>query len=144
MIHRLHRGSNDRVQRHDQSFSTAPGAQLQALWITAYLDHKLAVDHKTPDQRQNSKSSLEDEVRWETILHSQFGKWRYPAGFGARYPDFVFDALPYMDKLLRDLGLRVIERGMFAECFKPYGPAYRGLVDEWRIKVSGCSSGISE
>ena len=125
-----------------QSFNTASVAQLQALWITAYLDNKLPMDQKTPDQRQNSKVSLEDEVGWETILHSQFGKWRYPAGFGARYPDFVFDALPYMDMLLRDLGLESHRKGgMFAECFKPYGPAdYRGLVDEWRIKVRGCLS----
>ena len=120
-----------------QSISTAPAAQLQALWLTAYLDGKLAIDHKTPGQRQDSKLSLEDEVQWETILHAQFGKWRYPAGFGARYPDFVFDALPYMDMLLRDLGLESHRKGgWLAECFRPYGPAdYRGLVDEWRIKV---------
>ncbi len=120
-----------------QSTNTASGAQLQALWITAYFGNKLPIDPKTPDQRRDSKSSLEDDVRWETILHTQFAKWRYPGWYGARYPDFVFDWLPYMDMLLQNLGLESHRKGgMFAECFKPYGPAdYRGLVDEWRIKV---------
>lgn len=122
-----------------QCIDTALGAQLQALWLSAYLDGKLAVDRLTPEQRRQSKTSLVDDVERETILHSQFGKWRYPAGFGARYPDFVFDALPYMDMLLQDLGLECHRKGggMLAEWFRPYGPEdYRGLVDEWRIKVS--------
>jgi len=124
-----------------QSINTATAAQTQALWLTAYLDGQLSLDQKTPEERRDSKLSLKDEVEWETILHSQFGKWRYPGGFGARYPDFVFDALPYMDMLLKDLGLQSHRKGgLFAECFRPYGPSdYRGLVDEWRIKVKPAS-----
>ncbi len=120
-----------------QSISTATAAQLQALWLTAYLDGKLSFDDKSADRPLDSKHSVEDDIQYETILHSQFGKWRYPGGFGARYPDFVFDALPYMDMLLRDLGLESHRKGgWLAECFRPYGPAdYKGLIDEWRAKV---------
>lgn len=123
-----------------QSINTATAAQIQALWLTAYLDGRLSLGHTTPGQHgqdTDTKSSLEDEIEWETILHSQFGKWRYPSGYGARYPDFVFDALPYMDMLLQELGLQSHRKGsFFAECFRPYGPAdYKGLVDEWRVKV---------
>ncbi|KAK7946985.1 uncharacterized protein PG986_011306 [Apiospora aurea] len=73
---------------------------------------------KDGGSRIRSKS-LED-VRYETVLHSRFGKWRYPAGNGARFPDFVFDGVPYMDLLLHDLGLRVHRKsGWLAEITEP-------------------------
>ena len=77
-----------------------------------------------------------DELRRETVLHSRFGRWRYPAGYGARFPDFVFDAVPYLDLLLGDLGLPIYRKtGWVAEATEPYGPEdYRGLVEEWKGK----------
>ncbi|KAA8907994.1 hypothetical protein FN846DRAFT_946278 [Sphaerosporella brunnea] len=98
-------------------------AQAQALWLTAYLSGKLRAED--PDQ-----------VARETVLHARFGRWRYPGGFGARYPDFVFDAVPYIDLLLADVGLSGRRKGgIVAECFHPYGPEdYRGLVQEWLQK----------
>ncbi|KAF8251482.1 FAD/NAD(P)-binding domain-containing protein [Wilcoxina mikolae CBS 423.85] len=110
-----------------QTISTSMIAQAQALWITAYLDGKL------PMLNGDSKT-LEDQVVRETTLHARFGRWRYPGGYGARYPDFVFDAMPYIDLLLGDLGLNTRRKqGLVSECFEPYGPAdYVGLVEEWK------------
>jgi hypothetical protein len=93
--------------------------QTQALWLSAYFDGKIR--------------PVED-IAYETVLHSQFGKWRYPAGHGARFPDFAFDGIPYIDLLLTELGLRTHrKKGWLAELFSPYGPQdYQGLVEEWR------------
>lgn len=68
------------------------------------------------------------------MLHTQWGKWRYPTGYGASLPDFVFDALPYMGLLMQDLGLKVNRKnGVIAELTEAYSPRdFVGLVDEWR------------
>lgn len=73
---------------------------------------------------------------YETLLHNRFGKWRYPgpgAAKAGKYPDFVFDALPYLDLLLSDLGLRVHRKGgWWSEICEAYSPRdYKGLVGEW-------------
>ena len=119
---------------------TTTCAQAQALWLTAYLSGRLLHDQAGLKGGQAAQPQRfdEDDIRWETILHSQFGKWRYPAGYGSRYPDFVFDAVPYMDMLLKDMGLNWLRKtSRWTEWFDPYGPGdYRGLVDEWRIEVS--------
>jgi hypothetical protein len=93
--------------------------QTQALWLSAYFDGKI---------------HPQEDITYETILHSQFGKWRCPDGYGARFPDMAFDAVPYLDLLLSELGLRTHRKnGRVAELFSPYGPEdYRGLVEEWR------------
>lgn len=100
------------------NISTTMCAQLQALWITAYLTGHLTIP---------------EDITYETILHNRFGKWRYPAGFGDKFPDFVFDGLPYVDLMLGDLGLRKWRKGgALKEMFEPYGPEdYKGLVEEW-------------
>lgn len=96
-------------------------AQAQALWLSAYFDGR--IDPKK-------------DITYETILHSQFAKWRYPAGHGARFPDFAFDTIPYLDILLSELGLKAHRKdGRVAEWFTPYGPEdYRNLIGEWRAK----------
>ncbi|EER25801.1 hypothetical protein D8B26_004086 [Coccidioides posadasii str. Silveira] len=111
------------------NFSTVLTAQTQALWLVAYMDGKLALDTCSP--------TFEDDLHWDTVLHSQFGKWRYPFT-GQQRPDFVFDAVPYLDWLLRDLGLKVHRKGgLLAEIFEPYGPAdYRSLIEEWQRSVT--------
>ncbi|RDW64600.1 pancreatic hormone-like protein [Coleophoma cylindrospora] len=105
------------------TITTSMCAQLQGLWISVYFDGKL-------DRLPESKEGL----YWETTLHSRFGKWRYPSGHGAMLPDFVFDAMPYIDLLMADLGLHVHRKsGALAEIFQPYGPEdYQGLVMEWK------------
>ncbi|KAH7141722.1 putative dimethylaniline monooxygenase [Dactylonectria macrodidyma] len=102
--------------------STAVFATAQALWITAFFDDKLKRMPKN-----------DDEVTKEVMLHTGFGKWRYPCGYGASLPDFAFDALPYVDLLLNDLGLKNHRKATkIAELTEPYKPRdYRGLTDEW-------------
>ena len=104
------------------SVSTSLTAYAQALWISAFLDGKL-----------DRLASNEQEVAEEVMLHTQWGRWRYPCGYGGQLPDFAFDALTYVDLLLGDLGMRVRRKGsMLKELFAPYGPEdYGGLVEEW-------------
>lgn len=56
---------------------------------------------------------------------------------GHRYPDFVFDTLPYVDMLLNDMHLNVHRKSNFVwELFEPYNlQDYKGLVDEWKESV---------
>ena len=58
-------------------------AETQALWCFAYLNDKLLIDRKN--------------VCWDTTLTSRYGKHRYPWGFSAWWPEFVYDAVPYAD-----------------------------------------------
>ena len=114
------------------SLHTSSVVQAQALWLTAYFSGRLQHDLEAPKE---SPGFDEDQIKYETILHSQFCKWRYPGGHGDRYPDIVFDAVPYIDMLLRDLGLRFRRKGgWWKELTSPYRPDdYKGLVDEWRV-----------
>ena len=127
------------------SVHTTTCAQAQALWLTAYFSGGLQQDVQQPQfplekpiQTSQVTPFNDKAVQWQTVLQSQFGKWRYPTGYGKRYPDFAFDAVPYMDMLLRDLGLKFLRKGWWwREWFEPYGPGdYRGLVNEWKAKVS--------
>ena len=104
------------------SVSTSICASIQGLWISAYMDGKLKRFPKTAE-----------EVIDESFLHSQWGKWRYPCGYGASIPDFAFDALPYFDLLLHDLGLKNHRKSSpMAELIEPYKPRdYAKLVSEW-------------
>lgn len=54
------------------------------------------------------------------------------------FSDFVFDAVPYMDLMMRDLGLQPNRKQGWKDVWQPYGPAdYRGCVDEWVEKHGG-------
>lgn len=102
--------------------STSICATVQALWISAFLDGRL-----------DRFPGTDEEMFQEIMLHTQWGRWRYPTGYGATLPDFVFDAIPYNDLLLNDLGLTVKRKSSwFKELAEPYGPEdYAGLVTEW-------------
>jgi hypothetical protein len=101
------------------SISTTVGAQVQALWTAAYFDNQIPIP---------------EDIEYQTILYSRFGKWRCPGGFGAKFPDLAFDTLSYRAMLLQDLGLKVYRKqGMLREIFEPYGvDDFRDLVDEWK------------
>ncbi|KAI5243427.1 dimethylaniline monooxygenase (N-oxide forming) [Aureobasidium subglaciale] len=103
--------------------STSTCASIQALWICAHLSSSLS---RLPTSAASAQESA--------ILHARFGRWRYPCGYGARFPDFVFDAIPYLDMLMRDLGLQGKRKGSWwREVVQAYGPEdYRGVVEEWR------------
>ncbi|KAK7403429.1 hypothetical protein QQX98_010795 [Neonectria punicea] len=104
--------------------STSICATLQGHWISAYLDNKL-------DRLPDSQQGVTDEI----MLHTQWGRWRYPYGYGASLPDFVFESLPYADLLLKDLGLKNHrKKGWVAELTTPYSPGdFAGLVEEWKM-----------
>ncbi|KAH7067873.1 hypothetical protein FB567DRAFT_252532 [Paraphoma chrysanthemicola] len=104
-------------------------AQTQALWITAFLDNHIpALDDTTGE-------AVSEQVMYETVLHTQFGKWRYSRGFGARFPELWFDCLPYVDLMLKDIGVEnQRKKTWWAERFTPYMPAdYVGIVDEYKM-----------
>jgi hypothetical protein len=108
------------------TISTPLVAQTQALWLAAYFSKSL--DLPTAHKMQR-----------ETLLHARFGRWRYPASAGATvFPDFVFDALPYLDLLLTDLGIEKYRKGGgIREVLEAYGPEdYRDLPGEWRRRSS--------
>ncbi|KAG9522360.1 dimethylaniline monooxygenase (N-oxide forming), partial [Aureobasidium melanogenum] len=107
------------------TISTSLCASLQALWITAYLSSSLTRVPSTPESASQS-----------AVLHSRFGRWRYPCGYGGRFPDFVFDAVPYLDMLCKDLGLQNRRKGnLWKEASEAYGPEdYKRIVEEWMEK----------
>lgn len=108
--------------------STALCATVQGHWTAAFLSNSL-----------DRLPSTKDEVVEEIMLHTQWGKWRYPCGYGATLPDFVFEGLPYIDLLLRDLGLKNHrKKSWLKELTEPYLPRdYAGLVEEWRKAHTG-------
>ena len=57
-------------------------------------------------------------------------------GSGKSRPDMAFETIPYIDSLLRDLGLNPDRKaGWWREIFEYYGVQdYKGLVDEWMDK----------
>ncbi|KAH7308153.1 hypothetical protein B0I35DRAFT_442997 [Stachybotrys elegans] len=124
------------------NFSTATCAHIQGLWISAYFDGKLDRDpsqaaYVEEDEKEASEDGMTmDQVHYETVLHNRFGKWRYPSGHGRLRPDFVFEAVPFFDMLMADLGLRVHRKnGWFNEMTSPYGPNdYRAINEEWKAK----------
>ena len=137
------------MEAHDIAFSgnlmtitTAIIAQVQGLWITAYFDGKISplASHSSSGSTSASQTDAMTEsdqqitsVQYSATLHNRFGKWRYPGGWAGKIPDFVFDALPYVDLLLGDLGVNSRRKdGFFKEISEPYGPEdYVSIVDEW-------------
>jgi thioredoxin reductase len=108
--------------------SKIPVAQLQALWLTAYFDNKIS--NLMPDK------TSQQEIEWQTILHTQFCRWRYPAianGKGERYPEMTLEGLPYVDMLLADLGMNMWrKKSWWKNYLLPYTlDDYKGLVEEW-------------
>lgn len=61
------------------SVSTSICASVQALWISAFLDGQL-------DRLARS----EEDITKEIMLHTQWGKWRYPCGYGASLPGTLY------------------------------------------------------
>ncbi|KAG7407768.1 hypothetical protein DER46DRAFT_363002 [Fusarium sp. MPI-SDFR-AT-0072] len=112
------------------NFSNPIVSHVQSLWMNAFFDDMI------PSLPRNPSPEFVSRFQHEAVLHSRFGKWRYPGGFGHSFPDFVFDAVPYLDLLLKDLDLPIYRKnGVFAEMMNPYGPEdYTTVVDEWKAK----------
>ncbi|KAJ3543613.1 hypothetical protein NM208_g3487 [Fusarium decemcellulare] len=103
--------------------STATCAAIQGQWIATFFNGDL-------DRIAASEKEITDEI----MLHTQWGKWRYPCGYGADLPDFVFEGVPYVNMLMKDLGLKTHRKpSRFQELTSPYlPPDFRGLVEEWK------------
>jgi hypothetical protein len=114
------------------SLGNASCAYLQSLWLTAYLDGTLELP-TTPSE----------ELKYETYRETQYCALRNTMGFGNKYPDLVFDSLPYFDLLMQDLGFDGKRKGSTlglknwgAECFRSYGPEdYKGLIEDWERRT---------
>ena len=121
----------------NMNFSNAMTAHLEGLWISAFFDGKLARDPSAAvGAARGSGAATLEQLQYDTVLHNRMGKWRYPYDYGAKHPDFVFDAVPFMDMLLADLGLKVHRKKTWLkEITEPYGPEdYRDVNDEWERK----------
>ena len=120
---------------HSFTISTYLVGQLQALWITAFLDGQLDSLTKVNEKSMKAISS-------STASMAAYMRLRHPpetGGFGDRFGDMAFESLPYIDLLLRDLGLEWMrKKGWFAwfrEVFEPYEQSdYIGMVREWLEK----------
>ncbi|KAJ4423606.1 hypothetical protein N0V82_001774 [Gnomoniopsis sp. IMI 355080] len=102
--------------------NTAVCASVQAAWIAAFLDGKLDRVAESPD-----------EIKDEIMLHTQWGKWRFPCGYGASLPDFVFEGLPYTNMLMKDMDLNPYRKKSWVkELTEAYTPHdFAGMWDEW-------------
>ena len=108
-------------------------AETQALWIYAYLNHKLPID------REN--------VYRETAFCSRFGVHRYPCGFACFYPEFVYDTVPYADMMLSDLGVASRRKPTLRqELFEGYTcHDYKGINGEWKkLQTKGLTNGTTK
>ncbi|KAF9698564.1 hypothetical protein EKO04_003509 [Ascochyta lentis] len=112
------------------SVSTSVCANAQGLWITAYFDGRL--------ERQ---AEIQEDIVDGIMAHTQWGKWRYPCGYGASLPDLVFESIPYVDMLLKDVGIcHQRKRSWLTELFSAYTPEdYKGILGEYRIKSCNIS-----
>lgn len=115
-----------------RSFHAVIVAQCQALWITAFFqDNLLHLD------RANVLS--------DTIFHTEYERLRRPreaGGSGNRYPDLVFDSIPYVDLLLEDIGLRSLRKDTtWGNIFKSLTlQDYQGLTQEYCARWSAKTS----
>lgn len=116
-------------------------SEISSLWAYAYMYDKLtqpllSVSNDSVPLYLNSEKAEREKVLYDTALFNRFAKWRTPAGYGAMFPDVVFDGIPYFDLLLQDLGVKSWRKGWgwLGEVFGgSYGQAdYRGLLDEWQ------------
>ncbi|RDH18720.1 dimethylaniline monooxygenase [Aspergillus niger ATCC 13496] len=128
---RLYRGiaSPEMTAKGDQSIaflgmlngtSNALLIEVQALWTYAYLNNQVPIDRS--------------KVYYQTALTSRYGRHRHPCGFASWYPETIFDAIPYSDMLLMDLGInRWRKRSWLREVFEDYTVHdYRGINQEWK------------
>jgi hypothetical protein len=109
--------------------------EIQSLWTYAYLTHSPTINPTLPIDPTTILS--------ETALLSRFARHRSPYGHGRWFPDLNFDQLPFIDMLMRDLGLPVNRKRYWWGCWwspvrwvrelvEPYcQEEYRVVVGEW-------------
>ncbi|KAI7121826.1 dimethylaniline monooxygenase (N-oxide forming), partial [Hortaea werneckii] len=137
MLHRFIVPPSERFLRHRDiaitgmsgNFSNTITAHIQGLWISAYFQGRLAKD---PAAAVGNEAAMHD-LRYQTVLHNRWGRWRYPTDWGNKAPSFIFDAVPYLDLLQKDLGLSPHRKGgVVAEMWSPYmAKDYSTINEEW-------------
>jgi cation diffusion facilitator CzcD-associated flavoprotein CzcO len=143
MLHRFVIPASERFLKHRDiafagflsNFSNPINAHLQGLWISAYFQGRILND---PAAALDDTEAM-TKLQYETVLHNRFGQWRYPTDW--RAPATIFDAVPYIDMILSDLGLKTHRKSSaLVEIFGHYGPSdYRTTNDEW-LELSGKGS----
>ncbi|KAH9905693.1 hypothetical protein F4778DRAFT_675358 [Xylariomycetidae sp. FL2044] len=108
------------------SFNQPHLSTAEALWTCAYMDGKVAVP------------ATVDEAKDEAALHVRMGRWRNPTGYGASFPDWIFETLPWLEMIFGELGVMSWRRKGLSNIFLPYPPAdFRGVVEEYQAKHGG-------
>ncbi|OCL10069.1 FAD/NAD(P)-binding domain-containing protein [Glonium stellatum] len=97
-------------------------AGVQSIWAISYMLGEIDL----PD---------EDTMIKEIAEYLAWVRKRY-SSVGERYPYALFDWIPYLDKLLGDIGLKSRRKTNFvSEFFSPYGPhCYADCLDEYKAK----------
>ncbi|KAI0508530.1 flavin-binding monooxygenase-like family protein [Xylaria bambusicola] len=92
---------------------------IQCLWAVAYLLGEVALPP-------------EDHMVKEVAEWNAWTRKRY-MGVGERYPYALFDWIPYLDRLLKDLGVTTQRKsGLLANFLAPHGPSdYANVLDEY-------------
>ena len=66
------------------------------------------------------------------FLQSRYYSWRTPNGDGPKSVDMIFEIMPCVYTLLRDLDLKTARKGGWRELLEFYGVGdYEGIVQEW-------------
>lgn len=90
-------------------------------------------DSSTDLPSKASSSTPAPDYHYTAALTQRYCALRFPYGFGHRFPDFVFEQIPFFDVLLTDLGLKTRRKSSWwREIFEPYGQGdYRRVAEEW-------------
>jgi dimethylaniline monooxygenase (N-oxide forming) len=101
------------------------GAELQALWATAYLDGNIEALPSPEEQKK------------QVALDNQWSRRRYPFESETSGIVFNFEIVSYFDRLLRELGLSSHLQKSWWEFWTGYNSVdvYRGLKDEYLAKL---------
>ena len=120
------------------NFSNTITAHVTGLWISAFFSGDLDTDPAGAAVLDDDSGEKLRKLQYETVLFNRWGKWRYPTDWGNKNPNFIFDAVPYLDLLMRDLGLnRYRKGGWLGELTDPYGAQdYKGVNEEWERKMA--------
>ncbi|KAI1734291.1 cofactor FMO1 FAD enzyme [Xylaria scruposa] len=107
------------------SIYTPVVSEVQALWGVTFL---LGL-HNPPSQ---------EVMEYEVAEWNAWSRKRYVSQ-GRKHAYAIYDFLPYVDTLLKDLGINPKrKKNSFMNLFKPAYPSeYRGLVDEFRQAKEG-------
>ncbi|MCJ1327753.1 hypothetical protein MMC10_004428 [Thelotrema lepadinum] len=97
-------------------------SEIQSFWTILYLLREIDL----PDE----ETMVREIAEWNTWTRKRY------LTQGQKFPYSLYEFLPYVDTLCRDLGINCNRKSNFlAELFEPYRPEdFNGFVDEWLAK----------